>query len=64
VAISRRRGGAHRHERPQAHANAASARNNSRQVYAHAFNEPGSYEYLCLPHMHQLPMREATITVD
>lgn len=34
------------------------------QVYAHAFNEPGTYEYLCLAHMDQLPMREATITVE
>ena len=34
------------------------------QLYEHAFDEPGTYEYLCLPHMDQLPMREATITVD
>jgi plastocyanin len=34
------------------------------QVYEYAFNEPGRYEYLCLPHMDQLPMREATVTVD
>jgi parallel beta-helix repeat protein len=33
------------------------------QVYKYAFNEPGTYEYLCLPHMDQLPMREATVTV-
>jgi parallel beta-helix repeat protein len=34
------------------------------QVYTHAFEERGSYEYLCLPHMDQLPMREATVTVE
>jgi parallel beta-helix repeat protein len=34
------------------------------QVYEYAFNEPGRYEYLCLPHMDQLPMREATVTVE
>jgi plastocyanin len=34
------------------------------QVFRHAFAEAGRYEYLCLPHMDQLPMREATVTVD
>jgi parallel beta-helix repeat protein len=34
------------------------------QVFRYAFHEPGRYEYLCLPHMDQLPMREATVTVD
>jgi plastocyanin len=33
-------------------------------VYAYAFERPGTYEYLCLPHMDQLPMREATVTVE
>ena len=34
------------------------------QVYAFDFEQPGTYEYLCLPHMDQLPMREATVTVE
>jgi parallel beta-helix repeat protein len=34
------------------------------QVYTHAFEKRGTYEYLCLPHMDQLPMREATVTVE
>jgi len=34
------------------------------QVYRYAFTKPGKYEYLCLPHMDQLPMREATVTVE
>jgi plastocyanin len=34
------------------------------QVYTHAFERRGTYEYLCLPHMDQLPMREATVTVE
>jgi plastocyanin len=34
------------------------------QVYRYAFTKPGTYEYLCLPHMDQLPMREATVTVE
>jgi parallel beta-helix repeat protein len=34
------------------------------QVYRHAFRERGTFEYLCLPHMDQLPMREATVTVE
>jgi plastocyanin len=33
------------------------------QTYRYAFERPGVYEYLCLPHMDQLPMREATVTV-
>ncbi|HEY8120608.1 MAG TPA: parallel beta-helix domain-containing protein [Myxococcota bacterium] len=33
------------------------------QVYQYAFTETGTYEYLCLPHMDQLPMRGATVTV-
>ena len=34
------------------------------QVFTHAFEQAGRYEYLCLPHMDQLPMREATVTVE
>jgi plastocyanin len=34
------------------------------QVYRFLFTKPGTYEYLCLPHMDQLPMREATVTVE
>jgi parallel beta-helix repeat protein len=34
------------------------------QIYRYAFTQPGKYEYLCLPHMDQLPMREATVTVE
>jgi len=34
------------------------------QVYRYAFTKSGTYEYLCLPHMDQLPMREATVTVE
>lgn len=33
------------------------------QVYQHTFDEPGRYEYLCLPHIGQAGMREATVTV-
>jgi parallel beta-helix repeat protein len=33
------------------------------QVWSHTFPEPGRYEYLCLPHLGQLGMREATVTV-
>ncbi len=32
-------------------------------TYSHAFDEPGRYEYLCLPHLDQAPMRGATVTV-
>jgi plastocyanin len=32
-------------------------------VWSHTFAEPGRYEYLCLPHMGQVGMREATVTV-
>jgi parallel beta-helix repeat protein len=31
--------------------------------FAHTFEGPGRYEYLCLPHMDQAPMREASVTV-
>jgi parallel beta-helix repeat protein len=31
--------------------------------FAHTFDTPGRFEYLCLPHMEQEPMREATVTV-
>jgi parallel beta-helix repeat protein len=31
--------------------------------FAHTFDSPGRYEYLCLPHMDQAPMREASVTV-
>lgn len=31
--------------------------------YSHVFAEPGTYEYLCLPHLDQAPMRGATVTV-
>ena len=31
--------------------------------WSHAFEEPGTYEYLCLPHLDQAPMRGATVTV-
>jgi parallel beta-helix repeat protein len=34
------------------------------EVYSHTFAEPGSYEYLCLPHIGQVGMREATVTVQ
>jgi len=34
------------------------------EVWSHTFAEPGSYEYLCLPHVGQVGMREATITVQ
>jgi parallel beta-helix repeat protein len=33
------------------------------QVWSHTFAEPGRYEYLCLPHLGQVGMREATVTV-
>jgi len=32
-------------------------------TYRHTFDEEGTYEYLCLPHMDQAPMRGATVTV-
>ena len=32
-------------------------------TYSHVFREPGRYEYLCLPHLDQKSMREATVTV-
>jgi plastocyanin len=31
--------------------------------FTHTFDAPGRFEYLCLPHMEQAPMREATVTV-
>jgi plastocyanin len=31
--------------------------------FAHTFESPGRFEYLCLPHMDQAPMREASVTV-
>jgi plastocyanin len=31
--------------------------------YSFTFSEAGRYEYLCVPHMDQAPMREATVTV-
>jgi len=34
------------------------------QIYRHSFRERGTFEYLCLPHIDQLPMREATVTVE
>ena len=34
------------------------------QVYRYAFERRGRFEYLCLQHMDQLPMREATVTVE
>ena len=34
------------------------------QLYSHTFAEPGRYEYLCLPHLDQAGMREATVTVQ
>jgi len=34
------------------------------EIYSHTFAERGSYEYLCLPHVGQVGMREATITVQ
>ncbi len=32
-------------------------------TFSHAFAEPGRYEYLCMPHLDQAEMREATVTV-
>ena len=32
-------------------------------VYQFTFDEPGRYEYLCLPHLDQAPMRGATVEV-
>ncbi len=32
-------------------------------VYEHAFDQAGRFEYLCLPHLDQEPMRGATVTV-
>jgi plastocyanin len=32
-------------------------------VYSFTFAQPGVYEYLCLPHLDQAPMRGATVTV-
>ncbi len=32
-------------------------------VYSFTFTSPGTYEYLCLPHLDQAPMRGATVTV-
>jgi len=36
---------------------------NKGQVWSHTFPEAGRYEYLCLPHLGQVGMREATVTV-
>jgi len=33
------------------------------ETWAYTFDEAGRYEYLCLPHLGQAPMREATVTV-
>ena len=33
------------------------------EVWSFTFEEAGRYEYLCLPHLNQAPMREATVTV-
>jgi plastocyanin len=32
-------------------------------AYDYTFPEAGRFEYLCVPHMDQAPMREATVTV-
>jgi parallel beta-helix repeat protein len=32
--------------------------------YRHTFDDRGRFEYLCLPHMEQAPMREASVTVE
>jgi parallel beta-helix repeat protein len=34
------------------------------ESYSHTFDEPGRYEYLCVPHLALAPMRGATITVE
>jgi parallel beta-helix repeat protein len=34
------------------------------ESYSHTFAEAGRYEYLCLPHLDQAPMRGATVTVE
>jgi plastocyanin len=52
------------HERTPTFAPLASPLLSRGEVFRHAFAEPGRFEYLCLPHMDQLPMREATVTVD
>lgn len=33
-------------------------------VYTHTFNKPGKFSYLCLPHLYQESMRDATVTVE
>jgi plastocyanin len=33
------------------------------EIYSHTFGDVGEYEYLCLPHLDQAPMRGATVTV-
>ena len=33
-------------------------------TYRHTFDEPGDYEYLCLPHLDQAPMRDAHVVVS
>lgn len=35
-----------------------------RDRHRHAFDENGRFEYLCLPHMHPPPMREASVSVE
>jgi len=32
-------------------------------AYDYTFPEAGRFEYLCVPHMDQAPMREATVTM-
>lgn len=34
------------------------------ETFTHTFDTPGRYEYLCLPHLDQEPMRGATVTVS
>jgi len=34
------------------------------QTWHYTFEEPGSYEYLCLPHLDQAPMRGARVVVE
>lgn len=33
-------------------------------MYTHTFNKPGKFSYLCLPHLYQESMRDATVTVE
>ena len=34
------------------------------QTFRHTFDDKGTYEYLCLPHLDQAAMRGATVTVE